>query len=85
MLTFSSICASFVSSEGFEKKECGSDAEAKEYASSMDYDSKTYPVVYFMSDTTGEKAYEEFYVSRESYTCSASNHLVYWSRQFVTQ
>ena len=31
----------------------------------MPYDSSTYPVVYFQSDTTGEKAYEEFYVPGE--------------------
>ena len=65
MLTFSSICDDFVKAEGFNKKECSSDAEAKEYASSMDYESDTYPVVYFGSDTTGEKAYEEFYVPGE--------------------
>jgi FlaA1/EpsC-like NDP-sugar epimerase len=65
MLTFSSICDDFVKAEGFSKKECGSDAEAKHYASEMDYDSDIYPVVYFGSDTTGEKAYEEFYVSGE--------------------
>ena len=66
MLTFSSICDDFVKAEGFDKKECLSDAEAKQYASSMDYDSDTYPVVYFGSDTTGEKAYEEFYVPGET-------------------
>ena len=65
MLTFSSICDDFVKAEGFSKKECGSDAEAKHYASEMDYDSDIYPVVYFGSDTTGEKAYEEFYVPGE--------------------
>lgn len=65
MLTFSSICDDFVKAEGFAKKECRSDAEAKQYASKMDYDSGTYPVVYFKSDTTGEKAYEEFYVPGE--------------------
>ena len=31
----------------------------------MTFDNKDYPVVYFKSDTTGEKAYEEFYVSGE--------------------
>ena len=31
----------------------------------MSYESETYPVVYFKSDTTGEKAYEEFYVPGE--------------------
>lgn len=65
MLTFSSICDQFVEAEGFSKKECGSDAEAKQYASDMSYEDTTYPVVYFKSDTTGEKAYEEFYVPGE--------------------
>lgn len=65
MLTFSSICDDFVKAEGFNKKECSSDAEAKQYAAKMDYESETYPVVYFKSDTTGEKAYEEFYVPGE--------------------
>ena len=31
----------------------------------MPVDSKTYPVYYFKSDTTGEKGYEEFYVPGE--------------------
>lgn len=65
MLTFSSICDGFVKSEGFTKKECSSDEEAKQYAAKMGYNSETYPVVYFKSDTTGEKAYEEFYVPGE--------------------
>ena len=65
MLTFSSICDDFVKAEGFKKVECKNDPEAKHYASEMGYDSDTYPVVYFKSDTTGEKAYEEFYVPGE--------------------
>lgn len=65
MLTFSDICNEFVKAEGFEKKECDSDAEAKQYASEMSYEGSTYPVVYFKSDTTGEKAFEEFYVPGE--------------------
>ena len=65
MLTFSSICDDFVKAEGFSKIECATDADAKHFAAKMDYDSDTYPVVYFKSDTTGEKAYEEFYVPGE--------------------
>ena len=65
MLTFSSICDDFVKEEGFVKKECANDAEAKKFAHKMSYNSDTYPVVYFKSDTTGEKAYEEFYVPGE--------------------
>ena len=65
MLTFSAICDEFVKAEGFNKVECDNDATAKHYAAEMDYESDSYPVVYFKSDTTGEKAYEEFYVPGE--------------------
>ena len=65
MLTFSAICDDFVKAEGFAKVECKNDSEAKQYAAQMSYGSDTYPVVYFKSDTTGEKAYEEFYISGE--------------------
>ena len=75
MLTFSSICDKFVTANGMEKDPCASDEEAKLKASQLDLtDSKLstlnsqlvkYPTVYFKSDTTGEKAYEEFYVPGE--------------------
>lgn len=69
MLTFSAICDDFVKAEGFEKKECASDAEAKKIASELSMVAEPaevdYPVVYFKSDTTGEKAYEEFFVPGE--------------------
>lgn len=65
MLTFSAICDDLVKAEGFMKVECANDNEAKAKANAMGYDSDTYPVVYFKSDTTGEKAYEEFYIPGE--------------------
>ena len=65
MLTFSRICDDFVAAEGFVKKEFSSDSEARRYAASMPEDHPDYPVVYFQSDTTGEKAYEEFYIPGE--------------------
>lgn len=65
MLTFSAICDNFVKAEGFKKVECSNDLEAKQYAANMSYENDTYPVVYFKSDTTGEKAYEEFYIPGE--------------------
>lgn len=73
MLTFSSICDDFVKANGLEKEECASDAEAKQKAAAIDNgqwsmvngQSLKYPTVYFKSDTTGEKAYEEFYVPGE--------------------
>lgn len=73
MLTFSSICDDFLKANGLTKGECSSDAEAKQKAAAIDDDqwsmvngqSLRYPTVYFKSDTTGEKAYEEFYVPGE--------------------
>jgi FlaA1/EpsC-like NDP-sugar epimerase len=71
MLTFSSICDDFVKANGLEKEECSSDEEAKQKAAALEVSPKggdlegAYPVVYFSSDTTGEKAYEEFYVPGE--------------------
>lgn len=65
MLTFSEICSDLVKAEGFTSVECSDDTEAKAYAASMPYESRTYPVVFFKSDTTGEKDFEEFYVPGE--------------------
>ena len=72
MLTFSAICDKFVTAQGLTKVECASDEEAKKKAAAIDNSQFSilnsqldYPVVYFASDTTGEKAYEEFYVPGE--------------------
>lgn len=72
MLTFSSICDDFVAAQGLTKVECASDEEAKRKAASIDHSlfsnlnsQLEYPVVYFKSDTTGEKPYEEFYIPGE--------------------
>ena len=73
MLTFSAICDDFVKANGMEKYSCSSDEEAKKKATEIDNgqwsmvngQSLKYPTVYFKSDTTGEKAYEEFYVPGE--------------------
>lgn len=65
MLTFSSICNDYIKAIGCEKIECTNDEDAKKMSSEMSYDTNKYPVVYFKSDTTGEKAYEEFFVPGE--------------------
>lgn len=65
MLTFSAICDEYIKSLGCEKKLFATDEEAKQFADGMPYNNKEYPTVYFSSDTTGEKAYEEFYVPGE--------------------
>ena len=74
MRTFSSICDDFITANGLEKDPCSTDEEAKQKAAELEWNEKPsavsgklpkYPAVYFGSDTTGEKAYEEFYVPGE--------------------
>ncbi len=71
MMKFSDICDSFIKENGLKKRLCSSDEEAKSlaasYSSLASFPSLNddYPVVYTGSNTTGEKAYEEFYVKGE--------------------
>ena len=65
MITFSSFCEKFVKTAGYEEKQCSSDSEARKFAAQRTENSKEYPVVYFSSDTTGEKGFEEFYILGE--------------------
>lgn len=59
MLTFSAICDDFIREQGLSKHACSTDSEAKQY------NGDDCPVVYTSSNTTGEKAYEEFFVPGE--------------------
>lgn len=65
MMTFSSICDKFLVSMGYAPQLCATDVEAKHIAANRKVDDKNYPVVYFKSDTTGEKDFEEFFVEGE--------------------
>ncbi len=65
MLSFNTICDDFVKYEGYIKKDFSDEESAKQYAHEMSFDNTEYPVIYFKSDTTGEKAYEEFYIPGE--------------------
>lgn len=63
--TFSEICDAFLKESGFGKHECANDDEAKAFAAAH-LPGPVYPVVYFNSDTTGEKDCEQFTVSGET-------------------
>ncbi len=70
MMKFSDICDLFVKENGLQKHICATDEEAKQYAvnlniETINHKSEPWPVVYSGSNTTGEKAYEEFYVEGE--------------------
>lgn len=66
MLRFHEICDDFLKAQGLEKMECADEYEARLFAEKMSPGSRCYPVVYSRSDTTGEKAYEEFYEAGET-------------------
>ena len=65
MITFSSFCKKFIETAGYKEHQCTSDKEAVEFAANRTEEDTDYPVVYFKSDTTGEKDFEEFYVPGE--------------------
>lgn len=65
MMRFSTIADRFLHALGYEPHLCDSDEEAKRFAAEMPGNTKEWPVVYFRSDTTGEKDFEEFFVEGE--------------------
>lgn len=65
MQSFSDICDRFLQAQGLEKQAFSNEKDARDYAAGMPLNSTRWPVFYAPSDTTGEKAYEEFYVEGE--------------------
>lgn len=66
MMTFDKIATAFLEEHGYEVIHCVSDEEAIEKAEDLRKGSKKYPVHYSGSNTSGEKAYEEFYTDSET-------------------
>ena len=66
MMTFDKIADELLHEFGFEVLNCDSDEEAIDKADDLKKGSNLYPVHYSVSDTFGEKAYEEFYTENES-------------------
>ncbi len=66
MMTFDRIATAFLEAHGYEVLPCQSDEEAIAKAANLKNGSRLYPVHYSASNTSGEKAYEEFYTEKES-------------------
>lgn len=66
MMTFDRIATALLNEHGYEVLECASDAEAIDRAEALKSGSNKYPVHYTASNTSGEKAYEEFYTDSET-------------------
>lgn len=65
MILFDKIAIDLISSLGYEADICKTEEEAKQKALSLTPESKKYPIYFFGSDTSGEKAFEEFFTQEE--------------------
>lgn len=66
MMTFDAIGTELLKVYGYEVIECNSEQEAIEKAKELKMGSNLYPVYYTVSDTSGEKPYEEFVTGEET-------------------
>lgn len=66
MMTFDAIGTKLLEVQGYEVLECSSDKEAIEKAEDLKNGSNKYPVHYSVSDTSGEKPFEEFVTDTET-------------------
>jgi len=65
MMSFDTIATALLKEKGYVPRVCKSEAEAIELSTSLHKDSREYPVFFSASDTSGEKAFEEFYTGTE--------------------
>ncbi|MBR0396102.1 MAG: polysaccharide biosynthesis protein [Clostridiales bacterium] len=66
MMTFDAIGTELLKAHGYEVLECSSDDEAIDKAEDLKSGSRLYPVHYSVSDTSGEKPFEEFVTDSET-------------------
>lgn len=65
VMSFDKIAEALLESHGYEVLKCNSDEEAIDKSVELKQGSKKYPVHFSISDTSGEKAYEEFFTDEE--------------------
>ena len=66
MMTFDAIGTELLKAHGYQVLECSSDEEAIYKAEALKKGSNLYPVHYSVSDTSGEKPFEEFVTDTET-------------------
>ncbi len=66
MMSFDAIASALLKAHGYEILQCSSDEEAINEAVELKNGGRMYPVHYEVSDTSGEKAFEEFYTETET-------------------
>lgn len=75
MMTFDAIATNLLQVHGYKVLRCSSDEEAIDQAEQLKQGSRQYPVHYAKSNTSGEKAYEEFYTDSEQVDLDRLNAL----------
>jgi len=65
MMSFDSIATELLRANGYEVLKCNSEKDAIDNVEKLHSGSNAYPVYYSISDTSGEKSFEEFYTSQE--------------------
>ncbi len=75
MIPFDKIALALLKSLGLHPDMCQTEEEAKQKALLLNDDSKSYPIYFFGSDTSGEKAFEEFYTEKETLDNHSFIHL----------
>lgn len=66
MMTFDSIAVELLKEHGYTVLQCDNDDEAIRRAVDLKKGNRQYPVHFSMSNTSGEKQYEEFYTTSEN-------------------
>ncbi|HAQ37927.1 MAG TPA: UDP-N-acetylglucosamine 4,6-dehydratase [Saprospirales bacterium] len=64
LITFAEIAIKYLKAKGLEPYVCASEDEARQMVQQLDL-SKHWPCLFTLSDTTGEKDFEEFYTDKE--------------------
>ncbi len=65
LLSFSDLAVKFLKMRGYEPYVCNSEDEARELVKTLP-DQNKWPCFFSASNTTGEKAFEEFYTTKET-------------------
>ena len=75
MMTFSEIAERFLNEMKLIPEYCISESEAKTKSMSWTKDNTSYPVYFFISDTDGEKSFEEFFTTEDKVNFDAYSAL----------
>ena len=84
LITFAEIAIKYLAELGYDPFVCSDEEEARELMHTLPQQ-KLWPCLFTISDTTGEKDFEEFYTDKEVLDMSTFNNLGIIKNDFVEQ